>query len=163
VVEAPAAAPRAGALRVVLVLDRAATMAGDAQIAAQPLVRGLFAALGPADRVALGGDPAHGFAPPADALATVERAWSRAGGPFDLTRVLAAAQPAGAPLVLVSDGLVADDAAALAAARALRVPVHVLGVGPAPNRGLLTRLAAVTGGTARFAQPPNARSSSDRM
>ena len=153
VVEAPAAAPRTGALRVVLVLDRAATMTGDAQIAAQPLVRGLFAALGPADRVALAGDPAQGFGPPADGLATVERAWTRAGGPFDLTRVLTAARPAGAPLVLVSDGLVADDDAALAAARALRVPVHVIGVGPAPNRGLLTRLAATTGGTARFVLP----------
>ncbi len=153
VVEAPAAPLRTGALRVVLVLDRAATMTGDAQIAAQPLVRGLFAALGPEDRVALMGDPVQGFGPPVDGLAAVERAWTRAGGPFDLTRVLAAARPAGAPLVLVSDGLVADDDAALAAARALRVPVHVIGVGPAPNRGLLTRLAATTSGTARFVLP----------
>jgi hypothetical protein len=53
--------------------------------------------------------------------------------------------------VLVGDGLVADDRAVLAAAAKLGVPVHVIGIGPAPNRSLLTQIAATTGGTVRFA------------
>ncbi|HEY5952230.1 MAG TPA: hypothetical protein VIV40_42320, partial [Kofleriaceae bacterium] len=77
--------------------------------------------------------------------------WGKAGGPFDLTKVLGAAKSGGAPLVLVTDGLVADDRAVLAAAAKVGVPIHVIGIGPAPNRGLLTQIAATTGGTVRFA------------
>ncbi|MBA3498853.1 MAG: hypothetical protein H0T65_00660 [Deltaproteobacteria bacterium] len=72
---------------------------------------------------------------------------------FDLTRVLLAARPDGAPIVLVTGGLVADDRAAVAAAKKLGVPVHVIAVGPAPARGLLMQIATATGGTARFATP----------
>lgn len=72
---------------------------------------------------------------------------------FDMTRVLAGARPEGAPIVLISDGLVADDPAAVAAAQRLGVPVHVIGIGPAPARGALRQIAAATGGTVRFATP----------
>jgi len=153
VVEAPPATARKGATRVVLVLDRAATILGDATVVAQPFVRALVGGLGAADRVAVIGSDRFAWRTPAETLRAIEQTWSRPGTPFDLTRVLETIQPAGAAIVLVTDGLVADDRAALVAARRLGVPIHVIGVGPAPARGLLTQLAAVTGGTIRFALP----------
>src|SRR5262249_43381165 len=91
---------------------------------------------------------------PATNRDAVERAWATPSGPFDLTRVLESARqgsPEGAPIVLISDGLVADDPAAIAVARGLGVPIHAIGIGPAPARATLQQLAAVTGGTVRFA------------
>ncbi len=150
VVEAPAAvAARKGTTRLMLVLDHAATIKGDATIVVQPYVRALLGGLGAGDRISV----ANQWRAPNDALRTIEQAWTRPGGPFDLTRVLQGTKPDGAPLVLVTDGLVADDRAAIAAAKKLGVPIHVIGVGPAPARGLLTQLAAVTGGTIRFVLP----------
>jgi Ca-activated chloride channel family protein len=123
IVEAPAApARKAGSLRALFVLDRAATMRGDATIVAQPLVRALFGALGASDRVAVTGSDRVAWSAPADALRAIEAAWLQPGGPLDLTLVLRAAKPVGAPMILVSDGLVADYLAAIAAAKALRVP-----------------------------------------
>jgi Ca-activated chloride channel family protein len=153
VVAAPAAAPRKGPIRVVLVLDRAATIKGDATVVAQPFVRALIGALGGTDKVAVIGSDRFGWRSPAETLRAIEQTWTRPGTPFDLTRVLERAKPDGAALVLVTDGLVADDRAAIAAAKRLGVPVHVIGVGPAPARGLLTQIAAVTGGTIRFTLP----------
>ncbi|CAN5832396.1 hypothetical protein BH11MYX3_BH11MYX3_22260 [soil metagenome] len=153
IVEAPAAAARKGATRVLLILDRAATMRGDANVVAQPFVRALFAALTPADKVAVIGSDKIPWTTPAEAWKGIEQAWTRPGAPLDLTGVLTAARPEGAAIVLVSDGLIADDANVLAAARKLGVPVHVIGVGPAPARALLTQLAASTGGTVRFVLP----------
>ena len=154
IVEAPAnAAPRKGPLRMLLVLDRAATMQGDANVTAQPIVRALFGALTSADRIAVLGVDKSTWSVPADALRGVETAWQRSGGALDLSRVLETARPEGAPIIVVSDGLVADDAAVLAAGKKLGVPIHVIGVGPAPARALLTQLAASTGGTVRFVVP----------
>jgi Ca-activated chloride channel family protein len=150
VVEAPPAAPRARALRFTLALDRAATTRGDADTVEHLGVRALLGGLGPADRVAvIGGDPR--WRAPGDVLPAIERAWATPPRAFDLTAVLAAARPDGAPIVVVTDGLVADDPAAIAAAHRLGVAVHVIGVGPAPARATLRQLAAVTGGTVRFA------------
>jgi Ca-activated chloride channel homolog len=151
VVEAPQAAAKKGALRMMLVLDRAATTKGDADAVKRPLVRALLGALDSKDSVAVTGSDKLDWRAPELLLRTLEDNWAKAGGPFDLTRVLQQARSDGAPLVLVSDGLVADDRAVLAAAAKLGVPVHVIGIGPAPNRGLLTQIAATTGGTVRFA------------
>lgn len=153
IVEAPAAAARKGATRMLLILDRAATMRGDATVVAQPFVRALFGALTSADKVAVIGSDTISWRSPVEALKGVEQAWTRAGAPLDLTRVLAAARPEGSAIVVVSDGLVADDAGVLAAGKKLGVPIHVIGVGPAPARALLTQLAASTGGTVRFVLP----------
>lgn len=150
VVEAPAAAPRKGALRCLLVLDRSAASLGDAEAVARAFVRSLLAGMTAADRVAVAGSDQLGWSTPADAARAIDAAWQGAAGAFDLTRVLAAARPEGAPIVLVTGGLVADDAAAIAAAKKLGVPVHVIGVGSAPARGLLGGLASASGGTARF-------------
>jgi len=153
VVEAPVATARKGSMRCMLMLDRSAASRGDAEAVSRPLIRSLLAALGPADRVAVVGSDQLAWGMPADAARALEQAWTTPAVAFDLTRVLASARPDGAPIVLVSGGLVADDRAAIAAAAKLGVPVHVIGVGPAPARGLLLQLAAASGGTVRFAIP----------
>lgn len=151
VVEAPPAAPRKGELRMLLVLDRAATTRGDADLVERPLVHALLGALDSKDRVAVTGSTKLAWQTPDQALRAVDESWGKHTGAFDLTKVLKEARSNGAPLVLISDGLVADDRAALAAASRLGVPIHVIGIGPAPNRSLLAALAATTGGTLRFA------------
>ncbi len=151
VVQAAPSVARKAATKLLLVLDRAATMRGDADAVAHPFVRALVAALDATDRIAVTGSDKIGWTAPADALRALEQRWPRPVGAFDLTRVLEAARPEGAAIVLVSDGLVADDRAVVAAAKKLGVAIHVIGVGPAPARGLLTQIAAATGGTIRFA------------
>jgi Ca-activated chloride channel family protein len=150
VVEAPAPAARKTALRVMLVLDRAATTRGDADAVKRPVVRALLGALSAQDRVALAGADTSDYRTAEQIQRLVDDTWGKAAGAFDLTKTLRGLRPDG-PIVLVTDGLVADDRAALAAAGKLGVAIHVIGIGPAPNRGLLTRLAATTGGTVRFA------------
>jgi Ca-activated chloride channel family protein len=150
-VSAPAAPAKRGPVRCTLVLDRSAVTLGDADAVARPLVRSLFAALGPTERIAVAGSDRVAWSAPADAARVIEQAWSTPAGPFDLTRVLAALRPEGSPVVLVTSGLVADDRAAVAAAQKLGVPVHVIGVGPAPGRATLTQIAGTSGGTVRFA------------
>ena len=151
VVEAPPPAPRKAAIRVILALDRAATTRGDADAVERPLVRALLGALDRADRVRVIGGAAMPWSAPDDAQQAIERAWAARPSAFDLTAVLATARPEGAAILLVSDGLVADDPAAIAAARRLGVPVHVIGIGPAPARATLSQIAAATGGTLRYA------------
>jgi len=151
-VEAPAAvSPHRRPLRVIVMIDRAATMRGDADAVARPVVRALCGALGAADRVRVIGSATLDFRPPGDALAALERGWATPGPVFDLTSVLGSARADGAAIVLVSAGLVADDAAAVAQARRLGAAIHVVGTGPAPARAMLHELAAVTGGTERYA------------
>ena len=153
VVEAPAAAPRrpGSPLRVILAIDRSATTRGDGDAVEHPVVRALCGALDAADRVRVIGSDRFAWSAPGEALRALERVWPTPAPVFDLTRVLAGAAPDGAAIVLISDGLVADDHAALAAARRLGVAVHVIGIGPAPARAALHQIAAATGGTVRFA------------
>ncbi len=151
VVEAPPAAPRKAPVRVILAIDRAATTRGDGDAVEHPLVRALLGALDGADRVSVIGSDAIAWNAPDDVGRAIERVWATPAGVFDLTRVLEAARPDGASIVLVSDGLVADDPAAIRAAIRLGVAVHVIGIGPAPARATLRRIAAATKGTARFA------------
>jgi len=156
VVEAGPPPARKGPVRLVLVLHGGATMRGDATIVGAPFVRALLAELGDRDRVAVAGAVRLPWSAPADvqrALGAGATSIASPRGAQDLTRVLRELRVDGAPLVLVSDGLVADDRAVLAAAKQLGVPVHVIGVGAAPARGLLVQLAASTGGTVRFALP----------
>jgi len=151
VVEAPPPAPRKSAVRVILAIDRAATTRGDGAIIEHPLVRALLGALDHADRVRVIGSDAIAWNAPDAAQQAIERAWAAPVGVFDLARVLAAARPEGAAIVLLTDGLVADDPAAIAAAARLGVPVHVIGIGPTPARATLQQIAAATGGTLRYA------------
>jgi Ca-activated chloride channel family protein len=154
VVEAPAAAASARTpASVLLLLDRSATTRGDADAVEHPFVHALLGALATGQRIAVAGSDRVPSGAPDRVLHALDDAWPREPGAFDLTAVLAGTHAAGAAIVLVTDGLVADDRAALAAARRLAVPLHVIGVGPAPNRSLLEGLAAATGGTVRFALP----------
>ncbi|HEY3806361.1 MAG TPA: VIT domain-containing protein [Kofleriaceae bacterium] len=146
VVEGPPVPAKRPNARARLVFDRAATTLGDGQLIEHGLEDALADALDAGDLVAT----ERGDFGSRDAL-RAELARAPAHHKFDLTKVLRRLQPAGAPIVLVTDGLVADDAAAIAAARALGVPIHVIGFGPAPNRSLLEAIAAVTGGTLRIA------------
>lgn len=151
VLEAPPAPPRKGPVRVILAIDRAATTRGDGDAVERPLVRALLGALERGDRVRVIGSDAFAWNAPDDILRAVERSWATPAGAFDLTRVLESARPEGAAIVLVSDGLVADDPAAIGAARRLGVPVHAIGIGSSPARATLQQIAGATGGTVRFA------------
>ncbi len=155
VVSAPPGKSRAAgaaAIDVAVILDRSAAAHGDADATARPFVRELLASLTPADGVTVTGSVTLARQAPIDAWRDLDRSWATSPGAFDLTRALHAAAHGGA-IVLVTPGLVADDAAALAEARALHAPVHVIGVGPAPNRALLSAIARDTGGTIRFVAP----------
>jgi Ca-activated chloride channel family protein len=151
VVATPPPPPRGHQLHVLLVIDRAVTTRGDGDAVLHPVARALLAAADAHDRVALAGVTNAPEREPVVARTALDDAWGAPGGARDLTAELAALRPAGAAVVLASDGLVADDRAAVAAAKRLGVRVHVIGVGPAPNRGLLAAIARATGGTLRFA------------
>lgn len=151
VVEAPPAVPRKAPIRVILAIDRAATTRGDGDAVERPLVRALLGALDRVDRVRVIGSDAIAWNAPDETRKALDRVWATPAGGFDLTRVLETARPEGAAIILVSDGLVADDPAAIAAARRLGVPVHVIGIGPAPARATLLQIAAATRGTLRYA------------
>jgi Ca-activated chloride channel family protein len=150
VVEAPPAAPRTGALRCVVVLDRSATTRGDGDAVEHPLVHALLGGLGAKDRVSVTGSDRIDWGAADVASRTLDDSWPRPAGAFDLSTVLGATRAAGAAVVLVTDGLVADDRAVIAAAAKVGGPIHVIGIGPAPNRSLLARIASSTGGTVRF-------------
>ena len=152
VVASTASAARTAALTCTLILDRSATTRGDADALEHPLVHALTGALASRDRIAVAGSDRIPAGSSADVQRALDEAWVHPAGRFDLTRVLADARGATA-YVLVTDGLVADDAAAIAAAVRLGAPVHAIGIGPAPNHALLAAIANRTNGTARFAQP----------
>jgi Ca-activated chloride channel family protein len=143
----PTATPHSAA-RCRFLLDRAATTRGDGDIVERALVRALLGTLDAKDRAGLATGE---LAAPADLQRSLEDSWATSNRAFDLTRELQHARPGGAPIVLISDGLISDDSAAIAAAKQLGVPIHAIGIGPAPNRSLLAALAAATGGTVRFA------------
>ena len=143
----PAAAPHTPT-RCRFVLDRAATTRGDGDTVERALVRALLDKLDAKDRAGLS---TGALRAPADLQRDLADNWGKSNAVFDLTRVLVDSRPDGAPIVLVTDGLISDDAGAIAAAKKLGVPLHVIGIGPAPNRSLLAALATATGGTVRFA------------
>ncbi len=150
IVEAPAGAVHHKTpLRTAIIVDRAATTRGDTDGVAHPLLRALLGAFDSKDVVSVTGSIQTDWRAPEDVLHATEVAWRGQPGAFDLTKVLLATH--GAQVVLVTDGLVADDRAAIAAARKVGGPIHVIGVGPSPNRSLLQQIAAATGGTVRFA------------
>jgi hypothetical protein len=134
-----------------IVLDRAATARGDTDAISRPLVRSLLGALDAKDTVSVTGSIQTDWRAPEEVARATELAWNGQTGAFDLTKVLTQARAHGASVVLVSDGLVADDKAAIAAAKLVGAPIHVIGIGPAPNRSLLAAIANTTGGTIRYA------------
>ena len=86
VVEAAPAAVAPRATRLLLVLDRAATMRGDADAVAHPYVRALLGALDPSARIAVTGSDRIAWGLPAEALRAIERVWATPTQAFDLSR-----------------------------------------------------------------------------
>ncbi len=150
-VEAKPAAARKTDLELRLILDRAATTRGDAEAVQRSTVRALLGALTARDRVSVTGSDSFASAAPDATLRSIDGVWGSTAAAFDLTKVLTSLRGSKSALVLITDGLVADDKAALAAAAKVGAPVFVIGVGPAPNHSLLEQLAHTTGGTVRFA------------
>jgi Ca-activated chloride channel family protein len=155
-IERPVPTTRAAA-RVVVAVDPAvgATVVGGVQ--AGRLVAGLARALGTSDQLAvLAGATsmpwrAGGAALDAKTMTALQRPTA-----IELGRLLTAAKVAceagkgaACAVILVSDGLVANDDEIRAAARAVGAPVLPVSVGPAPNHGLLEAIAGDTGGVAR--------------
>ncbi|MCE9574498.1 MAG: hypothetical protein K8W52_15225 [Deltaproteobacteria bacterium] len=136
----------------IVIADTAARLDGDSLVLVKRALRALAAQLGPRDRITI--LDGTGASQVARGGAAAARAWIdrvRASGASDLPAAIAVATAKAGPdvaVVLVSDGLVADDAAVLAAAGAARL--SAIGVGPAPNHALLDGLAARTGGVARY-------------
>ena len=136
-------------------IDRSASLDGAAAAQARLVALGLIGELRDDDLIAVA---AVGQRPRFVRATAAERA--RAGvavdrlakGTADLTAGLGATL-AGLPrapatsVVLITDGLVADDTAAIARAVAGGAVIHTVGVGAAPNRWLLEAIAARTGGT----------------
>jgi len=148
----PAAAPAPRtARRWIVAIDRSPSLDGAPAAAARGVADALVQALGADEPVAI---VAIGDAPrfAADHAAARRALAALPIGTSDLTRGLAAtlASLPRDPLpevVVVTDGLVADDAAAIERAVAAGVHVHTVGVGAAPNRWLLGAIAARTGAT----------------
>ena len=163
VVDAPAAPGPRRARDWFLVVDRSRSTEGDTDVLTRQAVAALLDRLSAGDRLAAVDAAGRVIAPlgPARAAALRLRAWLEAAPPSgaaDLASGLTAARrlldgAAGAPdaIVVVSDGLVANDAEVLAALAGAPARVFALGLGAAPNRWLLGALAARGGGGARFA------------
>lgn len=136
-------------------IDRSASLDGAAAAQARLVALGLIGELRDDDRIAVA---AVGQRPRFVRATAAERARAAAAvdrlakGTADLTAGLGTTL-AGLPrapatsVVLITDGLVADDTAAIARAVAGGAVIHTVGVGAAPNRWLLEAIAARTGGT----------------
>lgn len=145
----PAAATRKNPVKVQLVLDDAATSRGDAEAVQRPFARALLGQLQARDRVGVRDGDTIRWGTGSAAQKIVDASWGTKPGAFDLTKTLTSLR-GDHPVVLVTAGLVGDDRAAIAAAGKAGAPIHVIGVGPAPNRALLAQIANASGGTVRF-------------
>ncbi|HUQ04629.1 MAG TPA: VIT domain-containing protein [Kofleriaceae bacterium] len=156
------ARPRRTSRTWLVAIDRSASLDGSAAAHARAVAHGVVSHLRDDDQVAVvgvGERPRFTRATPAERRRADEQIDRLAVGTGDLTTGLATTLgtvPRGATtsVVLVTDGLVADDTAAIARAAAAGVVVHTVGVGNAPNRWLLEAIALRTGGTAQVITAP---------
>ncbi len=157
------AQPRRTPRAWLLAIDRSASLDGAAAAQARLLAHGLIGVLRDDDQiavVAIGDRPRFERASAAArerAIAAVDRLGKGTG---DLTAGLAVTlagipRPTATSVVLITDGLVADDTAVIARAAAAGVVIHAIGVGGAPNRWLLEAIAGRTGGTAHVVAAPD--------
>ncbi len=161
--EAEIARPRRTPRTWLVAVDRSASLDGAATAQARLVARGLVELLRDDDQiavVAIGERPRFVRATAAErtrAAAAVDRLGK---GTSDLTAGLGAtlaSVPRGpdTSVVVITDGLVADDTAAITRAASAGVTVHTIGVGGAPNRWLLEAIAARTGGTSHVIASPD--------
>ena len=139
----------------IVVADTSQAMAGDGIVLVRRAVRALADRMGAHDRIAI--VDAAGAKQLELGGAAAVRTWAdsmAAVGAPDLAAALKAARASAAKakhpvIVLVSDALAADDAEIERAADG-GPPILALGIGAAPNRALIDRLAARTQGAARY-------------
>jgi Ca-activated chloride channel family protein len=156
------ARPRRTPRTWLVAVDRSASLDGSAAAHARAVARGVIGHLRDDDQVAvvgIGERPRFTRATAAERRRAAAQVDRLAVGTGDLTAGLATTLgtvPRGTStsVVLVTDGLVADDTAAIARAAAAGVVVHTVGVGNAPNRWLLEAIALRTGGTAQVVTAP---------
>ncbi len=155
VVEAPRRDVARERRRWLLALDLSGSIDGDALIVVRETARALLAAVGDDPVAVLGLDDAEpSWLRTAKDKAALGRrlAAVQATGRTALTELLASALAAAdgddVAVVLLTDGLVADDARLVGLVDGSRGRLHVIGVGAAPNRALLGDLVRRGRGTA---------------
>jgi Ca-activated chloride channel family protein len=162
-------APPCEAIDLKLLVDCSGSMGGDSIASAQRALLGVLAGLGERDQVSLsrfGHNVEHvqPLAPCRPQLLRQLRLQVGAiaadlGGTVMGAALLAVFRlpaPAGADVLLVTDGEIWEIEQILADARAGGHRVFAIGVGSAPSAGLLQALAEATGGACEFATPGEA-------
>ncbi len=155
--------PRTTPRTWLVAIDRSASLDGAAAAQARAVARGVVGLLRDDDQlavVAIGERPRFVRATAAERRRAADRIDRMPTGTGDLTAGLgvtlgATPRSSSTSVVLVTDGLVADDTAAIARAAGAGVVVHAVGVGNAPNRWLLEAIALRTGGTMQVVTSPD--------
>ena len=166
----PMSAPRE-CIALKLLVDCSGSMAGDSIESACTALRELVAGLTDHDRISLsrfGTGVAHLLAPAACTPATVRQLAQLIDtvdadmGGTKMAQALGAvlaldnASPAGADVLLITDGEIWQAQEMVAAAKASGHRLFVIGVGASPAEGVLRSLAEATGGACEFATPGEA-------
>lgn len=146
VVETPRPAKRREARRWVLVLDASGSVAGDALVALRAAGRALVERTGDEPLAIVTAPGALSFRKGKDGKAAARKqidaiAPRGATALGDLVAAALADDAEDLAIVVVTDGLVADDAQVAARVDGAKARVHAIGVGSAPNRWLLDELA----------------------
>lgn len=166
----PMSAPR-DCIALKLLVDCSGSMGGDSIGSARTALLGMVAGLTDHDRISLsrfGTGVEHLLAPSACTptavrqLAKVIDAIDADMGGTEMEQALRAvfaldkARPAGADLLLITDGEIWQARELVAAAKASGHRLFVIGVGASPAEGVLRSLAEATGGACEFATPGEA-------
>lgn len=162
-------APAREAIDLKLLVDCSGSMGGDSIASAQRALLGVLSGLGERDQVSLSrfGDNVEHLQPLAACRPQLLRhlrsqvgaiAADLGGTMMDaaLLAVFGLPAPAGADVLLVTDGEIWEIEKILTHARAGGHRVFAIGVGSAPSAGLLLELAEATGGACEFATPGEA-------
>ena len=166
----PASAPRE-CIALKLLVDCSGSMGGDSIQSACTALREVVAGLSSQDRISLsrfGTGVAHLLAPAACTPATVHQlaklidVMDADMGGTEMAQALRAvfaldkAGPAGAEVLLITDGEIWHAREMVAAAKASGHRLFVIGVGACPAEGVLRSMAEATGGACEFATPGEA-------
>lgn len=166
----PVSAPRDG-IALKLLVDCSGSMGGDSIQSACTALRQVVAGLTGRDRISLsrfGTGVDHLLAPSVCSPATVRQLARLIDtvdadlGGTEMEQALRAvfaldnAGPAGADVLLITDGEIWQARELVAAAKACAHRVFVIGVGASPAEGVLRALAEATGGACEFATPGEA-------
>lgn len=165
----PAAPASRAPLAIKLLVDCSGSMAGDSLFSAQAALRGVVASLDEDDQVSLsrfGSSVDHVFGlsparpqalrhlqPLIDGLQANLGGTEMGGALTSVFDLPGPTSPAGADVLLITDGAIWHANAVVQAARDSGHRVFAIGVGSAPGEGLLRSLAEATGGACELATP----------